>query len=174
MGGGRVKAGCRQGLDELNTGPKSRTQHGTLQASSRPSSKNSEISPEPLRQITVINNKSPHHNTYTPPRGKTNRQDPVALATEPWPARPAAARLFPTLFVYLFTQRHQRQQQQGRLSSQSLDWEELEKNGEPLITCNFVGLEYLIRKDKLDSEWALMTDWPTGNLGVLCSFVFLL
>lgn len=46
-------------------------------------------------------------------------RDPVAPATEPWPARPAADRLFPTLFVCLFTQRHQRLRQRGGLSSQS-------------------------------------------------------
>lgn len=120
------------------------------------------------QQVTPPRSHPPHL-----PGGKQTAQDPVAPATEPWPARPATDRLFPTLFVSLFTQKHQRLRQRGGLSSQSSGPKGV---GRKKRNANYMwfspswgimGLVYLIGTDKLDCEWALMTARPTGTLGVL-------
>ena len=79
LGGGRGVGG------RIGNWAQSPAQHATLQASSSAASKSPEISPEPLRQIIVINNKSPPPRSHPPhlPGGKQAARDPVAPATEP-------------------------------------------------------------------------------------------
>lgn len=100
----RWKWGCRQ----TGNWAQSPAQHATLQASSSPASKSPEISPEPLRQIIVINNKSPPlrplpDSPASPPRGKTN--GPGSRCPGDWtltspPSRWPSVSNFVCLFVY--------------------------------------------------------------------------
>lgn len=52
------EAGWEKGCGQIGNWAQSPAQHATLRASSSLASKSPEISPEPLRQIIVINNKS--------------------------------------------------------------------------------------------------------------------
>lgn len=138
-GAAGIRVGVR-GVWGIENWAQSPAQHATLQASSSPASKSPEISPEPLRQIIVINNKSPpwSHPTHLP-GGKQTGWDPVALVTEPWPACPAADRLFPTLFVCLFVySKTPETTAAGRVIFTVLGLKGVGKNKKPTITCDLV------------------------------------
>lgn len=100
-------AGWKWGCGQTGNWAQSPAQHATLQASSSPASKSPEISPEPLRQIIVINNKSPPRplpdSPASPPRGKTN--GPGSRCPGDWtltspPSRWPSVSNFVCLFVY--------------------------------------------------------------------------
>lgn len=168
LGGGRGSCGW------IGNWAQSPAQHATLQASSSPASKSPEISPEPLRQIIVINNKSPPLiSPASPPRGKTS--GPASRCPGDWtltspPSRSPSVSNFVCLFVYSKTPETAAA---GRVISTELA--KLKGVGKNKASnymwfspsWGIMGMAYLIGRDKLDCEWALMTGRPTGKLGVL-------
>lgn len=98
LGGGRGVGG------RIGNWAQSPAQHATLQASSSATSKSPEISPEPLRQIIVINNKSPPPDlTRLTSRGENKRPGiPLPRRLNPdQPAQPLTVCFQLCLFVCL-------------------------------------------------------------------------
>lgn len=154
----RASLGGGGGVGEFGNWAQSPAQHATLQASSSPTSKSPEISPEPLRQIIVINNKSPPSRPEIPLPRRLNPDQP---------AQPLTVCFQLCLFVCLlkdtrdcgsgegYLHRAHKLKGVGKNKASNYMWFS--------PSWGIMGMVYLIGRDKL---WVGSNDWPAyGKAG---------